>query len=338
MAIVRQAAELGRAVRLVPPIRRKPRWAGRWDSPEIQIDLGHYRRLVRVDREQGRATVQAGVSMASLGVALGSWGLSMENGSRDRGQSLGAAISLGAHGSGARYGSVATTVSALRLIAADGTVIDCSDQEEPEIFNAARVGLGSLGVISEVTVRCEPGFNLRASGVSMAIDEALAGFDALAAGHDHVELSWLPGQRRARVVTADRSDEPADADTVHRSYRWFNRRRIWPPTLSYAFAHPDSGPALRRARALTASRRVAPLFPIEVSVTAGDDLPLSPTQGHPTVFVAGVAGLGGRPEWGGPHGLTTDALRALYPRWQEWAAVRDRLDPRHRFAQASEQS
>ncbi len=271
--------------------------------------------------------------MASLGVGLGSWGLSLENGIRDGRQALGAAISLGAHGSGARFGSVATTVGALRLIAPDGTVITCSAREEREIFDAARVGLGTLGVISEVTLRCEAGFNLRANRFPLALDEALAGFDTTAASHDHVELSWLPGNKRAWVVTADRTDEAADGDTVDRGYRWFNRRRIWPPKLSYAFEPSDAGPALRRARVLAAGRRLAPLFPIEVSATAGDDLPLSPTQGRPTVFVAGVAGLGGRPEWGSPHGLTTDALRTLYPRFDEWEAVRDRLDPRHRFAQ-----
>jgi hypothetical protein len=72
-------------------------------------------------------------------------------------------------------------------------------------------------------------------------------------------------------------------------------------------------------------------------VTAGDDIPLSPAEGRPSIYVAGVAGLGGRPQWGSPHGLTTAALRALYPRWDEWQAVRDRLDPDRRIIQTSGQ-
>jgi L-gulonolactone oxidase len=225
----------------------------------------------------------------------------------------------------------------MRLVTPDGSVVECSAVEEPEIFDAARVGLGALGVISTVTLRCLPGFNLRTTTTSLPVDEALARFDDEAARHDHFELSWLPGRNRARLVTEDRTDDPPDGSAVDRAYRWFNRRRIWPSKVSYSFPRRDSAAVLRRARDLSAGRRFAPLFPIEVSIAAGDDIPLSPAEGRPSVFVAGVAGLGGRPEWGTAHGMTAAALRPLYPRWDDWEAVRDRLDPRRQFAQTSGQ-
>ncbi|MDQ6613191.1 MAG: hypothetical protein M3083_00095, partial [Actinomycetota bacterium] len=84
---------------------------------------------------------------------------------------------------------------------------------------------------------------------------------------------------------------------------------------------------------LSARRRTAPLFPIEVSVTAGDNILLSPAQGRPSVYIGGIAGLDGRPQWGSAHGLSAASLRARYPRWDDWQAVRDRIDPDRRFAQ-----
>lgn len=330
VAIVRRAAVDGRRVRAVGRARRSRVLRG----DEIQVDLAAYRRVQRVDRERATATVEAGITLRELGIALGSWGLSMENGGRQPGQTLGAAVSLGAHGSGATHGGLATQVTGLRLVTPSGTVIDCSASEEPEIFDAARVGRGMLGVISTVTLRCQAGFNLRSEVTSVGLDEALATFDTYIDGHEYAELSWLPGRDRARIVTADRTDEPADGGAVDRGYRWFNRRRTWPAKVAYSFARPASGPALQRARELSAGRRSAPLFPIEVSVTAADDIALSPAQGRPSLYIAGVAGLSGRPEWGSAHGLGPDALRAMYPRWDEWQAVRDRLDPTRRFAQS----
>jgi FAD/FMN-containing dehydrogenase len=332
VAVVTRAAAAGRPVRVGLPSRSRHH-----RGDEIFIDLSRYHRLQRVDRQAGWATVEAGIPLASLWMALGSWGLSLENGSRRPAQALGAAVSTGAHGTGAALGGLATQVTGLRLITFDGIVISCSATEEPDIFDAARVGRGALGVISTVTLRCVPGFNLRTRMTSLDVNEALDRFDEYAGAHDHFELSWLPGRRKARVVTANRTDEPADGAAVDRSYRWWSRRRIWPPVIEYSIPRSDSGPALRRARGLSAGSGMAPLFPIEVSTTAADDIPLSPAQGRASIYIAGVAGLGGRPQWGTPHGLNPAALRGLYPRWDEWQAVRDRLDPNRRFAQSSGQ-
>ncbi len=329
---MKRAAAARRPLRVGRPTRSRHQ-----RGDEILVDLSAYPRLVHVDRAGGQATVEAGITMRHLGVALGSWGLSLENGWRRPDQSLGAAVSLGAHGFGARYGGVATQVTGLRLVIADGTVIDCSASEEPEIFDAARAGLGALGVISTVTLRCQPGFNLRTATTVVALDQALDRFDADVEAHDYFELSWRPGRSRARVVTADRTAEAADGGAVDRSYRWWNRRRPWAPVMEYAFGRDVAAPALRRAQSLTGVSHLGAPFPIEVSVGAGDDLPLSPASGRSSVYIAGVAGLGGRPSWGTPHGLNAAALRALYPRWDEWQAVRDRLDPDRRLLQRSGQ-
>lgn len=329
VAIVRRAAAERRAVAVGGG-------TGSAGGDAVLIDLSGYDRVLRVDRDNGEATIEAGISVRALGITLGSWGLSLENGGRDPRQSLGAAVSLGAHGTGAAYGGLATQVTALRLVTPDGQIVRCSATEEPEIFNAARVGLGALGVISTMTMRCQPGFNLRVDTRSVDLDGALADFDALADGNDHFEVSWLSGRHRAKVTTANRTDEAADGRAVDRGYRWFNRRRITRCAVEFSLARTESSAALRRAREQGGGSRWAAPFPIVVSVTAGDDIPLSPAEGRASVYIAGVAGMDGRRQWGtGPADVASQ--RARYPRFCEWQAVRDRLDPDGRFAQTSGQ-
>jgi L-gulonolactone oxidase len=290
----------------------------------VTIDLGAYRRVRAVDRDRGRATVEAGISLRTLGIALGAWGLSLENGGGDPAQALGAAVSLGAHGTGAAFGGLATQVTAMQLVTPDGTLVSCSADEEQGLFDAARVGLGALGVVSTVTLRCGPGFNLCVHTETVDLDQAIGDFDAVVGGNDHVELSWRAGRRLARVTTANRTDAPADGGAVDRGYRWFNRKPKSSGRAEYSFPRRESGPALREARARGAGGRVVP-FPITVTVTAGDAIPLSPAEGRPSLYIAGVAGLDGRPQWGtGPHPGDAE-IAARYPRFTEWRAVRDRF-------------
>src|SRR5205807_88798 len=75
-------------------------------------------------------------------------------------QTVGGAISTATHGTGVRLGGLATQVVGLDLVTADGSIVSCSPTEEPDVFNAARVGLGALGIVASVTLQAVPAFNL----------------------------------------------------------------------------------------------------------------------------------------------------------------------------------
>ena len=93
-------------------------------------------------------------------------------------------------------------------------------------------------------------------------------------------------------------------------------------------------------------------FPIEVRLVAPDDAYLSPVHERPSGYIAvhmfkgmtwepyfrAVEQImddhGGRPHWGKRHFQTAETLRPRYPRWDDWQAVRARLDPAGRFANA----
>ena len=87
----------------------------------------------------------------------------MENqGDIDR-QQLAGAISTATHGTGIGFPNLPAQVVALRLVTADGEVHEVSEEADPELFRAARVSLGALGVITRVTLRCVPLFTLAAA-------------------------------------------------------------------------------------------------------------------------------------------------------------------------------
>jgi FAD-linked oxidoreductase len=122
-------------------------------------------------------------------------------------QTISGAISTGTHGTGVRFRGLGHQVAALRLVAGDGSVVSASPDEEPEIFHAARIGLGALGVLSTVTLQCVPAFNMHAVESAMRMDEVLDRLDELVDGNDHFEFYWVPHTRWALTKVNNRTDE-----------------------------------------------------------------------------------------------------------------------------------
>lgn len=174
----------------------------------VQVHLGRHRRVLDIDRERATVTVEAGIRLRSLANTLAARGLALTNLGDVAVQSLAGAISTGTHGTGARYGGLATQVLGLELVLADGSVVRTSPDEEPELFDAARLGLGALGLISTVTLQCVPAFDLHAVEDRVDLDSVMASLDVDVAAHDHYEWYWVPHTRRVRTKANDRTDQP----------------------------------------------------------------------------------------------------------------------------------
>ncbi|MFF9428656.1 D-arabinono-1,4-lactone oxidase [Streptomyces sp. NPDC014746] len=185
-------------------------------APDVQLRLDRLAGLRSVDRETGRVTVDAGMPLWRLNPLLAEHGLAMEIlGDIDR-QTVSGAVSTGTHGSGTRFGGIATQIRGLELVLAEGSVATCSADERPELFAAARVGLGALGVITAVTLQCVPLFALHAHDAAMPVRETFDRIDELADSNDHFEFFWFPHStttltRRFRRMPADSPLKPIGA-------------------------------------------------------------------------------------------------------------------------------
>jgi L-gulonolactone oxidase len=126
-------------------------------------------------------------------------------------QSIAGATSTATHGTGTQFGNISSRIVALRLVTADGSIIDCSADENRDVFEVARVGLGALGILSTVTLQCVPAFRVHAVEEAIPVDDVLADFDGFMDSADHVEFYWVPKTRWALTKRNRRTDEPIAA-------------------------------------------------------------------------------------------------------------------------------
>ena len=172
------------------------------------LDLSGWSGIVSADLASGLVTVRSGTTIRELNAALGALGLAMANLGDIDAQTVSGAISTGTHGTGARLQGIAAQVAGLELVLADGSVVSCSATERPDLFGAARVSVGALGVLSTVTVQCVPAFTLAADERPMPLEEVLGRFGELAAGNDHFEFYWFPYGKNALVKRNNRIAGP----------------------------------------------------------------------------------------------------------------------------------
>ncbi|WP_255640878.1 D-arabinono-1,4-lactone oxidase [Isoptericola luteus] len=209
-ALVADAAAAGQHVRAIG--------AGHSFTPAavtdgLHLGLDHLSGIEAVlPQADGTAlvTVRAGTRLYQLNRLLASLGLAMRNlGDIDR-QSIAGAISTGTHGTGATLGGLATQVRGVRVVDAEGTVRTATAAAAPgsperELFEVARLGLGTVGILSAVTLEVVPAFWLRAQEEPWPLDRVLDGLDEYVDGNDHAELYWFPGTRRALTLRNNRA-------------------------------------------------------------------------------------------------------------------------------------
>ena len=177
-------------------------------SDGAQVRLDRLSRVLDVDTSSGLVRAQAGITIRDLSRRLDAHGLAMENLGDIDVQSIAGAISTATHGTGARLRNISSQVVELTLVLADGSTLVCSPERDAEVFRAARVGLGALGVIAEVTLRCVPAFTLRGLDAPAPLAQTLERFEELALGNDHFEFFVFPHADVALTRTNNRTDEP----------------------------------------------------------------------------------------------------------------------------------
>jgi FAD-linked oxidoreductase len=190
----------------------------------VALDLSAWTGVVAADTQTGLVTVRSGTTLRALNAALDGLGLALANLGDIDVQTVAGALSTGTHGTGAGLGGLATQVEALDLVLAEGSLVTCSASARPELFSAARVGLGALGVITAVTLQCVPAFTLAADERPELVDEVIARFDSFVAANDHFEFYWFPYGRNALVKRNNRLS-PADAASGRRAMPGW--RRFW---------------------------------------------------------------------------------------------------------------
>jgi L-gulono-1,4-lactone dehydrogenase len=161
-----------------------------------------------VDPAAGLVTVEAGCPLRALNAELLARGLSLANMGDIQVQTVAGAIQTGTHGTGRDIGGMAAQVAGLEMVLADGTIATCSATDSPKLFDAARVGLGALGVLTAVTFRVVPAFLLEAREEPMGWSEVISRLDELTSENEHFEFYWFPHTEGCLTKRNNRSAGP----------------------------------------------------------------------------------------------------------------------------------
>jgi alditol oxidase len=129
------------------------------DSTENQISLAHLNQMV-LDRKAGTVTVGAGVTYSQLAPYLDGQGYALHNLASLPQISVAGAIATATHGSGNKNGNLATAVTGLEVVTADGEVLLLSRKQDGERFHGAAVNLGAIGIVTKVTLEVQPSFQV----------------------------------------------------------------------------------------------------------------------------------------------------------------------------------
>ena len=209
--VVDLLAAAGRAGRRVKPVGSGHSFTpiAATDGVQVHVDRLTGLRATAVDPQSGAGTVTvaAGTSLHVLNSMLAELGLGLAAMGDIDAQSVAGAIATGTHGSGRDNAGLAALVAGLEIALPDGSLVQCSAAQEPDLFQAGRLGLGALGIVTAVTLRVEPAFCLHAVEERGRLDDLLARFDELASA-EHLEVYWLPFTDALQVKRYQRTDEP----------------------------------------------------------------------------------------------------------------------------------
>jgi FAD-linked oxidoreductase len=183
-------------------------------TDDVLVSLDNLQGIESADPERGTVRVWAGTQLKRLGDELLARGLAQENLGDIDVQSIAGAISTGTHGTGVRYGTIATQVAGLTLVTASGDVIDCSEDHNRDVFKAAQVSLGALGILAAVTLRVVPAKRLHYVSRRERLDETLANLERYKRENSHFEFFWMPYTPWVQAKFLNETEEPATKGNV----------------------------------------------------------------------------------------------------------------------------
>lgn len=286
------------------------------------LSLRNFTGVLSHDATAMTATIGAGTKLADLGEPLHAVGQALPNMPDIDSQTLAGALATGTHGTGAGMGALHAFIESFQLVTPRGEVLECSRRKNAEVFDAGRVSLGALGVITQYTLKNVAPFLARKRSWSLPLEEFYETFDALAAKHYSLDCYLIPQSGRAALIAIDPTTETgpprgpneddqlvemlrmgrnllwrgarsalldtflshyAPADEIEQSWRIFpTPRNIRFNEMEYHLPREALLPTLRKVKEVVDTKHPEVYFLIEIRVVKGDNAWLSPFYQHET--------------------------------------------------------
>lgn len=282
----------------------------------LLLSLAKFSGITNIDQEKKQVTVKAGTTINELGKILKENKLSMINQGDIDTQAIAGALTTGTHGTGSKLANLASSIKGMKIVKDNGDILNI-DGSSPDLLRAARVSIGSLGVISELTLQLEDSYNLKETIWREDFESCMEKHDELAEKYRHFGLFWCPTEKSrhyyclpdtaktsisgntkdvCEIKVMDKTDElPITKEFEKIAYS----SEIYPieyipnfHELEYAVPVKNAKDAFREVRDLILNKYPHCEYPLEYRFTAGDDAWLSPffEQDSVTISVSGEPG------------------------------------------------
>jgi FAD/FMN-containing dehydrogenase len=350
--VIQHAAEKKQQIRLVGK--------GHSSMPLVETDktllsLEKLKRILHHDNNEHEATILPGMTVKEAGKALYEKGLSMHNTGDVDVQMVAGAIGTGTHGSGQHLPNLSAMLIGGRLIDGMGRIKDFSIEDDPEFIDAIRVALGSLGFLTRMRLKLQPAFQLHRLEWCTHVDNCMEHLDELIHDHRNFDFYWYPRNDLVKLRTLNFPGEgPNDipyAKQVKEENGWIHEilpriRVLKYDEMEYAIPK-EAGPECFREirKRIKDKHRHYVGWRVLYRTIKGDQTWLSPFYGRDSVTIAILQNVGleywayfkdiepifqaygGRPHWGKKHTMTASQLQPLYPQWDNFLKLREKMDP-----------
>jgi len=305
-----------------------------------------------VNTAEGTAWVRGGTRIYALGRALHDHGLALINQGDIDEQTIAGATATGTHGTGLSLTNLSTAVRAIELATASGELVQASAEQNPQLFQAARLHLGAFGIVTRLKLALMPATILEEQQWQESLGAVLEQSPELIEANRHFEFFWYPANDRAAAKTINPSTQPAvyplakEGSRRAWSFEVLPNYRPAPHTeMEYSVPLEGAFDCMREIQQLLQQKHPDVVWPVEFRTLAADDVWLSTAfeRTTATISVHQDVGLdesgyyqdceaiflayGGRPHWGKVHYLDAQQLESAHPRYRDWWQRRDAIDP-----------
>ncbi|KAG8122984.1 hypothetical protein E2320_018472 [Naja naja] len=363
-------------------------------------------KILEVDREKKQVTVEAGILLSHLNVELNKHGLALPILGAVSDVAAAGVIGTGTHNTGFSHGILATQINhmsdltqsgnlminetdvvAMTLLTASGEILECSETVNPEVFRAACVHLGCLGIILTITFQCVAEFYLQETTFPSTLKEVLDNLENHLKKSEYFRFLWFPHSENVSIIYQDHTNKPPSSsanwfcdyaigyyllelllwistflpflvswinhfffwllftgkvENVNLSYKIFNYEcRFKQHVQDWAIPIEKTKDALLELKGiLETSPKMVAHYPVEVRFTQGDDFLLSPCFQRNSCYIniimyrpygKDVPRLNYWLAYEGAHTCTRKDFEKMYPGFQKFCCIREKLDPRGMF-------
>jgi FAD-linked oxidoreductase len=202
--LVKRAYSQGKTIRVVGSGHS---WTPLIESEDILVSLDKMQGLIKADPEKSRVKVWAGTKLKTLGKILHQQGLAMENLGDIDVQSIAGALSTGTHGTGIDFGTLATQLVEISFVNGKGDLITCNKENDPDLFRAAQISLGALGIITSYTIQAVPAYVLAYQARKADLNQTLTKLDEYKKSTRNFEFYWFPYTKTVQLKFLNRSSD-----------------------------------------------------------------------------------------------------------------------------------